>query len=145
MTIIMMNFIGAVLVSVSIAFGQVDTGVPPVKADTTIPHGYFLEDYFPIPFSPVSWARFGIPDTCRVTMFATDSLDHSIIDTLYSGALSPGVYRFDCGDIVLKHRHFVGYLHLQAEANRRGWPQRRTSFTGSVDIRTSSKWFLAPK
>ncbi len=103
-----------------IAFSQTNR-IKPERIDTLIPKGYYLEKYYPNPFSPVTWTRFGIADSCIVKMFIRDSSNQINIDTIYLGNLDPGNYRYEFGRFVInsnRYADFKGNLYLEAVDNK---------------------------
>ena len=106
----------------------------PARDDSLPPHGYFLDQYDLNPFGQSWTCRFGIPDTCVVTAFVTDTLNQGILDTVYSGVLAPGVYLFHYSDMISKYRYKLGYLHLETRHSRLGWLAKETTFASFLRV-----------
>lgn len=122
------------LLSIS-AVAQENKYSVPERKDTLIPEGYYLESYYPLPFSPVTWTYFGFPDSCSIKMLIRDSLDAVTLDTVFLGILAPGNYKYDSGPFIQKNKKpgevLIFVIRIEALEERKGY--------GTVSSRFNAK------
>jgi hypothetical protein len=123
------------LAMMTIAQSQPSIRHTPIAEGGPRPHGFHLDEYRPIPFSPVPFTIFSIPDTAQVSMFVTDSVGHVLLDTIYTGILVPGTYRYDIWDAYWTHSDSICCICVVAETKSGKMEMTRHTYTGILDIR----------
>ena len=123
----------------SILYSQnLENDTVPFLIDSAEIKGFYFEQYFPVPFSPVTYTEFGIPDTCIVKLYISDTTG-TIIDFRYNGKLDPGKYRFDFYCTINKYRSktkkLIGQLNIEAYSIKNGlFKKHKSIFQSSTDF-----------
>ena len=110
----------------------------PVFVDSSNVNGYYLDQYLPLPFSPVTYTEFSIPEECKVKLFVSDTLGQ-VIDSVYNGVLKKGRYRFDFTTVIKKYKGkqsvLFARLNMEAFSSHSGmYLQNNTVFKSTRDI-----------
>ena len=111
----------------SISFSQVNSVI---KLDKIADKGYYVENKYPNPFSPVTYTDFNIPDSSNVIIYILrcpeeNKSDISQIDTIkiiYEGTLNKGFYRCtwnlrDQNNIKVKSGCYTEYIKAETVLN----------------------------
>lgn len=117
---------------------SIETHSVPLLVDSAEVEGFYLEQYYPVPFSPVTFTEFTIPDTCIVKLFVSDTTG-KVIDLRYHGKLNPGKYRFDFYDTISKYKSetkmLIGQLNIEAYSIKKGLlKEHKSMFKSSTDF-----------